>query len=72
MNKPVDLNFEPGEVVTIVFIDKMELMARIIKTQPPDQIVVDLLHDGLDEEYTIHTNEIYRIEPINDKDDTEK
>lgn len=69
MNKPVDLNFEPGEVVTIVFIDKMELMARIIKTQPPDQIVVDLLHDGLDEEYTIHRNELYRIEAIENKDE---
>lgn len=72
MNKSVDLDIEQGAVVKITFIDKMEVISRIIKTQPPDHIVVDLLHDGLDEEYTIHTNEIYRIEPINDKDDTEK
>lgn len=68
MNKSVDLDIEQGAVVKITFIDKMEVIARIIKTQPPDNILVDLLHDGLDEHYMIHRNEIYRIEVIEEKE----
>ncbi len=32
MNKSVDLDIEQGAVVKITFIDKMEVIARIIKT----------------------------------------